>query len=66
MDNAIVKFNRNGESGNIFHIIGEATKELKRIGKKRDADEMTKKVCESPDYETALKIIGEYVILIEE
>ena len=50
-----------GEDGNIFHLIGIATRTLKRNGLSEEATEMSEKVFNSGSYEEALSIIGEYV-----
>ena len=50
-----------GESGNIFNLVGIASKTLKRNGLSDEASEMTSKVFKSGNYEEALGIIGEYV-----
>lgn len=61
----MVQFDRNGETGNIFWIMGQASHELKERGKACKADEMFKRVVNSDSYQEALKIIGEYVELVE-
>ena len=50
-----------GENGNIFNLVGIASKTLKRNGLSEEASEMTAKVFKSGSYEEALGIIGEYV-----
>jgi hypothetical protein len=50
-----------GEDGNVFNLIGKASKCLKRAGLKEQAEEMTQKVFASGSYNEALQIIGEYV-----
>ena len=50
-----------GEDGNIFAILGRATRLLKEHGMEDEAKEMTKRVCSSHSYEKALHIISEYV-----
>ncbi len=50
-----------GENGNIFNLVGLASRTLKRNGMSTEASEMTKKVFGSSSYEEALGIIGEYV-----
>lgn len=63
---ASVVFNRNGESGNIFHIMGKASIVLKLEGRTMDAKQMVTRVTHSESYEEALEIISEYVDLVEE
>ena len=60
-----VMFDRNGESGNIFRIMGNATIILKLEGRAMDAQQMTTRVTHSGSYEEALEIIAEYVDLID-
>jgi len=49
-----------GENGNIFNLVGIATKALKTAGLKDKADELTKRIFNSRSYDEALVIIGEY------
>ena len=50
-----------GENGNIYNLVGIASRTLKRNGLLDEASEMTEKVFGSGSYEEALGIIGEYV-----
>ena len=50
-----------GADGNIFNLVGIASRTLKRNGLGDDAKEMTSRVFSSSSYEEALCIIGEYV-----
>ena len=50
-----------GADGNIFNIMGVASKTLKRSGMSEDAREMRSRVTSSGSYEEALGIIMEYV-----
>ena len=50
-----------GTDGNIFNLVGIASRTLKRNGLSEEATEMTSKVFKSGSYEEALGIIGEYV-----
>jgi len=50
-----------GQDGNVFNLIGLASKALKRAGLKDQADEMTKKCFQASSYDDALAIIMEYV-----
>ena len=50
-----------GQDGNIFNLVGIASRTLKRNGLSAEAAEMTEKVFNSGSYEEALNIIGEYV-----
>ncbi len=59
-----VRFSRTDETGNIFHILSSAVRELNNTGKNAQARELKVRVWEADDYDAALKIIGEYVNLI--
>ena len=60
-----VRFCRNGSSGNVYAIMGGAIKILRRVGMYDKAKEMVDRVTSSGSYDDALKIIGEYVNLVE-
>ena len=51
-----------GEDGNIFSVLGRASKLLRQAGQAKEAEEMTKRVMnDAHSYGEALKIISEYV-----
>ena len=50
-----------GQDGNIFSILGRASRLLKRAGRKEQSDEMFQRVTACGDYNKALHIISEYV-----
>lgn len=50
-----------GQDGNIFNLMGIASRTLKKAGQKEKADEMVKRITESKSYDEALRIIMEYV-----
>ncbi len=50
-----------GADGNIFNIMGIASKTLKRSNMGEEANEMCSRVTSSGSYEEALRIIIEYV-----
>ena len=50
-----------GQDGNIFGILGRASRLLKQAGQNKQADEMFQRVTSSGSYEEALCIISEYV-----
>lgn len=50
-----------GEDGNIFAILGRASRLLRENGQQEQAKEMTNRVFKSSDYYSALTIISEYV-----
>ena len=50
-----------GQDGNVFNIIGIASRTLKENGMSEEAKEMSSRVFASGSYAEALSIIGEYV-----
>ena len=50
-----------GQDGNVFNLIGIASRTLRRNGMAGQAKEMTDRVFASGSYHEALNIIGEYV-----
>jgi len=50
-----------GADGNVFNLMGIASRTLKDHGMKDEAAEMRQRVMDSGDYNKALCIIGEYV-----
>ena len=50
-----------GQDGNIFGILGQASRLLKRAGMKEQSDEMFSRVTACGNYYEALNIISEYV-----
>ena len=50
-----------GENGNIFNLMGIASKALKEQGMENESKEMVSKVMASKDYFEAIAIISQYV-----
>ena len=50
-----------GADGNVFNLIGIASRTLKRSGMPEAANEMRERVMDSGGYDNALAIIMEYV-----
>lgn len=50
-----------GQDGNIFNLMGIASKTLKRNGMSNDAKEMCDRITSPGSYDEALSIIDEYV-----
>jgi len=50
-----------GEDGNIFNLVGIASKTLKNFGQEEQATVMTERVFNAKNYSEALNIIMEYV-----
>lgn len=50
-----------GANGNIFNLLGMASKTLRENGMREQAKEMQSRVTASGSYSEALNILGEYV-----
>lgn len=50
-----------GENGNIFNLLGIASRTLREAGQADKINEMTKKVTSSGSYDEALLVLMEYV-----
>lgn len=50
-----------GEDGNIFNLMGIASRTLKEVGAEDKANEMVDRITKSKSYIEALAIISEYV-----
>lgn len=50
-----------GEDGNIFNVMGIASRSLKKAGFKEESEEMVNRVTSSHSYDEALGIIMEYI-----
>jgi len=50
-----------GHDGNIFSIMGRASRLLKQAGMREEANEMFNRVTGSGSYDEALRIVSEYV-----
>lgn len=56
-----------GQNGNIFNLMGIASRTLKQNRMEEEAEEMTNKITASAkNYNEALCIIGEYVEITDE
>ena len=55
-----------GQDGNIFNLVGIASRTLKQNGMKEESKEMSNRVFSSHSYDEALNIIGEYVEITNE
>lgn len=53
-----------GEDGNIFNLLGIASRALKRNGQRDEAEEMSERVFKSNSYDEALMIISDYVEIV--
>lgn len=59
-------FNSRKESGNIFYILGEVCKLMRKQRRIIEYSNMLEEVENSDSYEEALKVIGQHVTLIDE
>lgn len=50
-----------GQNGNIFNLMGIASRTLKRNGMSNESKEMYSRITSSGSYDEALSIIDEYV-----
>lgn len=55
-----------GQDGNIFNLMGIASKTLKRNNMKNEAEEMCERIKNSQSYSEALNIISDYVEIVSE
>ena len=62
---AVVEFDRDAPNGNIFAVLGAARQEMQKQQRLSDYNEMWERVQNSESYNDALRIIGEYVTLID-
>jgi hypothetical protein len=53
-----------GEDGNIFNLMGIASRTLKRAGLEEEAKEMVDRIFKSESYDRALQIIMDYVEVV--
>ena len=63
-DKPIVEFDPHGHSGNIYWILGEVSKIMRRQQRIIAFNDLRDRVFEAQSYEEALQIIGEEVTLI--
>lgn len=61
----IVEFHSCGASGNIFHLLATCRAILRRQHRIIDFNTMRDRVFDGESYEESLKVIGEYVELID-
>ena len=55
------KVKLSGQNGNIFNLLGIATKALRKAGKEVEANKMLKEAVESHSYDEAIQVIMKYV-----
>ena len=60
-----VKYDSRGQSGDIFAILGQVRSVLQKQQRINDYNELWDRVNHSESYEDALKIINEYVTLVD-
>ena len=62
-DKPIVEYDPYGHSGNIYCILGEVSKIMRKQRRYTDFNNLRDRVFEAQSYEEALEIIGEEVAL---
>jgi hypothetical protein len=50
-----------GKDGNVFNLIGLAAKTLEKAGLREEAKDLQVKVFDCDSYDSALRLIGQYV-----
>lgn len=65
VEDPIIYFNSQSESGNIFFILASVRKELKKQQRMTDFNILSEKIHNSHSYKEALDIVREYVNLID-
>lgn len=65
MKKPTVEYSKRGPSGNIYYILGKARDALRKQHRITDYNTMWENVQKSDSYEEALKVIGEYIELVE-
>lgn len=65
MKKPTVKFNSNGESGNVFFVLGLCQKALRKENRIADYNTMRDRVFAASSYFDAIKIMREYVNLVD-
>lgn len=60
-----IEYDSQGESGNIYHILAQCQKALRKQYRIDDYNTLRDRVYESKSYEDALAIVSEYIDLIE-
>lgn len=60
-----VYFDSRGPSGNIYHILGEVSKAMRKEHRIIEFNDMRDKVFSSSSYDEALAVIREHVDLID-
>lgn len=63
-DKPIVEYDPHGHSGNIYWILGEVSKLMRKQRRYTDFNNLRDRVFEAQSYEEAMEIIGEEVTLI--
>ena len=53
-----------GEDGNVFNLLGIASRTLKNHGMSEEADAMRQRVLASKSYDEALCVIADYVEVV--
>lgn len=65
MKKPVLKYDSRGPEGNVFWILGQAQRLMKRNGRIAEWKELWERVQSAGSYSEALKLIGEEVTLID-
>ena len=65
MKKPVLIYNSRGPEGNVFWILGQAQRLMKRNGRIAEWKELWERVQSAGSYSEALKLIGEEVTLID-
>lgn len=65
MKKPVLKYDSRGPEGNVFWILGQAQRLMKRNGRIDEWKELWERVQSAGSYSEALKLIGEEVTLID-
>ncbi len=64
-ENSVIMFDRNKPNGNIYSILAMARTALRKQQRLDECNEIQTRVTQAKSYDEALKIIDEYVMLID-
>lgn len=61
----MLMYDSRGPDGNIFAILGQVGRELRRVGRTGEYNELWNRVNQCESYNDALRLINEYVMLVD-
>ena len=65
MEKPTIIYDSRGETGNIYHLIGQLQQIMRKQRRYTDFNNLRDRIFESSSYEEALAIIGEKVELVD-